>query len=906
MASLAELLEEGEAEASLSDLLSEAEEEAKLAEPVAEPVKPVAKQKREPSLGDLLSEAEASIAPVQPTQPAPQAPEFIAPPPNILETLGQAFSGVIPTYQQEVEEARQAITSPESNIGERALGALQLLGSPITAVGKPFLRDPGTSLARQAGLPEPLAKAAGIGLEALTPGFGVFQLTRTPKRIRDLQAAQEAARQALTPAARLQDKGIRDMAGNINLNNVTAPEDVKDVIRESAAVIPKEPTVTFSQIKDRARELDISLDNLPGITPGERAAELTASRNLLVDSATQVKDLAMRYRTGEEGSEQLFTEALNRHKAFQQILSGHIADAGRTLSALRIKAGGTLDLESGTLEEISKRLLDTNPEEAARFLSKPATTFEKIQEYWINSILSGPVTQAANVGGNALMSALRLVEAPVEVAFSKATRTPQKFSAIAAEFAGLGRALPEAWGAMRREWNLGADTAARVEFAPKIGGATGQFIRIPTRALSAADIFFKSINRQASLYRDSINIASREGLKGDEFLSRVTELRNTPTKDMLASAKLFSETQTFTKELGKAGQAGQRYVAANPWLRFIVPFIRTPTNIVKQALERTPIGFVRGAIKRDPELLAKGTVGSLTSLWVGFQAMEGNITGSAPTKPEEARTWYAAGNQPYSLKIGDQWYSYKRLEPFSTILGLTADMVRMSSKASDRELDEMANQVIKSFAQNLTDKTFFSGVADIVEALSDPDRFLESFAANKASSFIPNILKQSSSELVDPSFRDPKGLVEKTFQQHFPVARQGIIPRRDLFGEVIAPESLFPFAPVKTKSAVKTPLQEELSRLSTLGFGVGKSQITTTRKMKVDGEVREIPPGWVDVYNMREGELIKKSLEFEISKPQYHNNLDDEEKIAHLRKKIDEARRKAKSELVTNMPKSRR
>jgi hypothetical protein len=30
---------------------------------------------------------------------------------------------------------------------------------------------------------------------------------------------------------------------------------------------------------------------------------------------------------------------------------------------------------------------------------------------------------------------------------------------------------------------------------------------------------------------------------------------------------------------------------AHPWLRFIVPFIRTPTNIVKFAAQRSPLAF---------------------------------------------------------------------------------------------------------------------------------------------------------------------------------------------------------------------------------------------------------------------------------------------------------------------------
>jgi hypothetical protein len=72
-----------------------------------------------------------------------------------------------------------------------------------------------------------------------------------------------------------------------------------------------------------------------------------------------------------------------------------------------------------------------------------------------------------------------------------------------------------------------------------------------------------------------------------EFRARVAAARAEPTEKMAEQAKDAAERFTFNKELGEKGQAMQNFVRA--WhLEWLLPFIRTPSNIMKELARMTP------------------------------------------------------------------------------------------------------------------------------------------------------------------------------------------------------------------------------------------------------------------------------------------------------------------------------
>ena len=91
--------------------------------------------------------------------------------------------------------------------------------------------------------------------------------------------------------------------------------------------------------------------------------------------------------------------------------------------------------------------------------------------------------------------------------------------------------------------------------------------------------------------------------------------------------------------------------------KFVVPFVRTPVNIVKYYLERSPAGVVSALRKQGAErdaAIARTVLGTGLAI-LGYQlASEKKIVGGGPIDRQERRLWLQdRSNVPYSFKTSD-------------------------------------------------------------------------------------------------------------------------------------------------------------------------------------------------------------------------------------------------------------
>ena len=371
------------------------------------------------------------------------------------------------------------------------------------------------------------------------------------------------------------------------------------------------------------------------------------------------------------------------------------------------------------------------------------------------------------------------------------------------------------------EAQRGAITGQRVSEAPIIGGmvsdsakqsidALGNIIRIPSRLLLSTDEFFKQLAyRRAArlksamsgiqqgirdpkalagymkktidgivteggrmmseegLVREATEIANKQGLKGKEKAAFIIKYKddnfNPDSSTLMQYAAEEAQCLTFTKELqdktlGKALQDATNKV---PYLRLILPFVRTPTNILKFAAERTPAAvlmkeerqrFFEDYKSGDPMRIARANGKVLTGGLAAGVMLEtvfnnrDNITGGGPSNKREKEALMATGWRPYSIRIGDTYYSYQRLDPIATVLGIAADIVEVGvreEKAFDEsEAEHVSNALILSLTRNFTNKSYLAGIQMWADALGDPDRYVEKLGRNYAGSFVPNVLSQ--------------------------------------------------------------------------------------------------------------------------------------------------------------------
>jgi len=213
----------------------------------------------------------------------------------------------------------------------------------------------------------------------------------------------------------------------------------------------------------------------------------------------------------------------------------------------------------------------------------------------------------------------------------------------------------------------------------------------------------------------------------------------------------------------------------------------------------------------------------------------GYITGAGPSDPEERAALMRQGWKPYSIKIGDAYYGYDRLDPLGMTLGAAASFGEWMAMAPP-DSEELAARARDPFAalavaasQSVLNKTYMEGLSGIVDALSNPDRYGEKEVKDILAGFMPfGSLSGTVERIVDPETRLTPGVWEAV-QAKIAGLSEGLPMRRNLWGEPNKPDSgLGPvydnLSPVGVSRVKESPIDKELVRLRTfpaeIPFGV--------------------------------------------------------------------------------------
>ena len=309
----------------------------------------------------------------------------------------------------------------------------------------------------------------------------------------------------------------------------------------------------------------------------------------------------------------------------------------------------------------------------------------------------------------------------------------------------------------------GSLTPRQEQMARAIGWI-GTVTRIPTRLLLTEDEFFKQMAFRGQLTADLAEEAIARGYKGKEvsqyIIARMDDAftaKGTPADNALARRALdFSRDSTWTSDLqpGSLGRGIQSLTSRHFALRLIVPFIRTPMNLFHDAVRHSPLALgtrrfyaaLQEGGEARAEALGRLATGSLFMGWAASMALDGNITGRPPEHPKLKEWWRQNNIRPYSIKIGDTWYEYRRFDPFGLLMGMGADLAvygqdSLEELGPDAALyapyQQIALNCLMTVTEHLKDKSYFQGIADAVTALNEPERSLETWLGRTAASFVP-------------------------------------------------------------------------------------------------------------------------------------------------------------------------
>jgi hypothetical protein len=563
-----------------------------------------------------------------------------------------------------------------------------------------------------------------------------------------------------------------------------------------------------------------------------------------------------------------------------------------------------------------------------------ARTKDALYEAWVNGLLSGPVTHAVNMVSNGIVAiaspaerlvagmwgkvlrsgdeGIQLGEAKAQLfgmaeGFTDAIRiTAHGMGALKraggdvlqGNFQGARETIEDASGEFGNAWKAaatdmpvldnaaygtreydlqgGAISASAMSIDPKTAlGMTadglGALIRTPGRLLTTSDEIFKTIHYRGELKAQAYRQATAEGLHGDALFKRVAELVEDPTPEVAGLALDAARKGTFTAPLGDIGQTASELIRKTPGGRWLVPFVRTPTNIMKFVGVRTPglnllaksvrEDFAAGGARRDM-MLARTTMGGAMYAAAGYMAAQGLITGGGEKINTAERL---SGWQPYSVKVGAKYIAYNRMDPFGMFLGMAADVVDLSGNLDSSEVDELSAMAVLAVSRNLVSKSYASGVVQFIEAMSQPEARMEKYLQGLLGSTVPAVVNAVRRE-DDPLVREVWSFTD-ALRNRIPGLSKDLPPKRNVFGEPtsviggLGPDIVSPF---RTTVESTDPLAQELARLNIDLRQPPKTLATASGAKGID-----LSPEQYDKLVTTAGTLFKESLASRLDDPAY-------------------------------------
>ncbi len=765
---------------------------------------------------------------------------------------------------------------------------------------------------------------------------------------------------ALTPPDSAYEDAPRFVGrvGNLNLHNVDDPEQVSRLVQAMATRVRINPAtrevVTNEETRLLARDLGTTPERLLSWQRGRglpTAEEIYAMRAMVHNGRKRLVDLARRTRGASDADVARFHNMVVAQARLEAQLAGVTRETGRALQQYRMIAEAGDDTSQAikaylrgaggreTVEEMAEavqRIAD-DPGAFGTFVREAPRVRKRdmINELWVNSLLSGPKTHVVNFVSNALTAAYALPEQALAATFGRLLRTPERVLVreVGARAAGLIEGSREGLAAMRQAWRTGEplDGVSKVEARnyQAIPGRAGRIIRTPTRALTAADEFWKAVNRRAATNALAFRRATRAATP-EARRARYQELRYDPDKRLRDYADEQALYYTFQTPL-KGGRHLQNLANDWPGVKFILPFVRTPINLLRFAAERNVAtawmfkefrqAMRAGGVARD-EALARVTLGTGLSAWMVYEAANGRLTGAGPSDPREREALLNSGWQPYSVRIGDRWVSYQRFDPFSMLIGAAADFAELGRFTTEEEGDRFASAIGVAIARNITSRTWLSGLSDFFNALSDPERHGERFFQRLASSFVVPAISAHAAGALDPnlrstetpgteggdlldSFVDEMRGVLNAVRARLPIVSHSLDVRLNVWGEpirrgsgegTVTPGSaVYDFlSPVVSTRQSDSPMLREFARLRA---PVSRPQ----RSITINRERVRLTPEQYQAYIELSGQPARRYFE-EYVRSDSWRSMNDEERREFIRETMEDFRAQARDRLRERFP----
>jgi len=415
------------------------------------------------------------------------------------------------------------------------------------------------------------------------------------------------------------------------------------------------------------------------------------------------------------------------------------------------------------------------------------------------------------------------------------------------------------------------------------------------------------------------------------------------SKGVLAdAAHEYALKLTFANEAGDAfTKSVMNILEAAPVLKFVVPFVKTPTNILKFGLDRSPVGLAKDAVLfatsakyRDAfttgtpaykaEMLGRMTVAATSTAGIMFYITnnEGAITGGGPQNKEEKDALKSTGWQPYSIRIGDKYVSYNRLDPIATPLGILADICeynKVNAPTGDSDANTAMSAFLVSMTYNLTDKSYLRGLNNLMNTARDPETYGPKLIQDIAGGLVPNTLNQLQNTESKVMLRESRSVTD-ALMKRIPSVSENLPPQRNFLGDALYKENplglLSVISPVYISSPKNDIVDKEVGELLH-GFTLPPAKLhgiddldmrTFTNERGVQAYDRYLELSGTTLINNK---TLRQALSSMLKSPEYkaipRDNVQDQigtssPRITAINRMVKRYRNKAQLEMLGEFP----
>jgi hypothetical protein len=591
-------------------------------------------------------------------------------------------------------------------------------------------------------------------------------------------------------------------------------------------VLANDVALELAEIAGRDQKEVLKAITKEGVRSKDATVRMLTNKMFLQQLGQDYIDISKKYldefgENVDNWSKESKEEMALRGKVIQETtyaLKEQIRSAARVTQAGRIKVtrsgGKILEVEdiakniknfNANPAVLAKKIKDMKPKDAIDEISKTKSQkfIEVFNSLYINSLLSGTYTHAVNFLSNSYELLLKPAE---QIAGGIVTANVRSIRTGASQYFGMMFTIGDTFNAVRIAFKQGdavLDPLARTQDNLRIingkavrpisgsnlgfDGRAGTWIdrlglisELPTRLLMSSDELFKQLNYRGRLFANAIDNTLELGLdvsskEGKANIDRIFKegfdkngMANVKDNPIAAESLQQARVATFTNSLEDGrllniGGSWQKFLRNSPYLRFLTPFVRTPTNLWRQFETRIPVygSFTKpmrdlwrtGDRRARAEVLGRQVFGISAALYAfhltqsSVKDKNGNIypkiTGNGPKDFNIKKTWMNNGWQPYSIaEVKDDgtitYKQYNRMDPRFYLFGIAADINENNLSINDEDKENMFAVMALSAMRSAINKSYVRGLSDAFElAQRTTPENLEKYIGRQFANAIP-------------------------------------------------------------------------------------------------------------------------------------------------------------------------